>query len=45
MKLAQDVRSAVLEQFGVELEIEPVVISDDAALIEASSDTIARLKT
>lgn len=29
MKLAQDVRSAVLEQFGVELEIEPVVVSDE----------------
>jgi len=32
MKLAQDVRSAVLEQFGVELEIEPVVVSDAAAV-------------
>jgi UDP-N-acetylmuramate dehydrogenase len=26
--LAQDVRSAVLAQFGVPLEMEPVVVSD-----------------
>jgi hypothetical protein len=26
--LAQDVRSAVLAQFGVPLEIEPVVVSE-----------------
>jgi UDP-N-acetylmuramate dehydrogenase len=45
MKLAQDVRTAVLEQFGVELEVEPVVVSDDAAVAEASSNTIAQLKT
>ena len=32
LRLAQDVRSAVRAQFGVELEIEPVVVSDAAAV-------------
>jgi UDP-N-acetylmuramate dehydrogenase len=45
MKLAQDVRSAVLELFGVELEIEPVVVADAATVAEASSDTVSQLKT